>query len=80
MNKTKTKRPAHRINDRVTLASHVAVYPAYDGKPFVGHETVLRVSSVSGTGSRRNPWAVSVTDDAGNFWTNEPTDFEIVSA
>jgi hypothetical protein len=67
-------RPHLHINDRVVLASYAPLIPAYDGKPFVGRETVLRVSSISGTGSNRNPWHVSVTDDEGHFWTIEPDD------
>lgn len=50
------------------------VIPAYGGKPFVGRDTVLRVSCVTGKGSLRNPWGVSVTDDAGDFWGLLPDD------
>jgi hypothetical protein len=67
-------RPKFHINDRVVLASHVRAFPPYDGKPFVGHENVLRVSSISGTGSKRNPYHVSCTDDQGHFWSIEPDD------
>lgn len=69
----KTKRPSLKINDRVTL--RFRAIPAYGGKPFVGKDTVLRVSSVSGKGTVRDPWMVSVTDDAGSFWSLPPDDF-----
>ncbi len=71
----KTKRPSFRINDRVSPRWMI---PAYGGKPHALTDTVLRVSSVSGTGSVRNPWQVSVTDDAGHFWTLTPD--EVVPA
>jgi hypothetical protein len=65
---TKTKRPALRPADLVTLASHVRHFPT-SRCPIDGHErppiladTVLRVSSVSGKGTKTWPWVVSVTD------------------
>ena len=69
------KRPDIRIGDRVTLADHVctAYYPG------LLRDTVLRVSSVSGNGTARAPWVVSVTDDRGNFWRNDPDDFTKVT-
>lgn len=70
----KTKRPQFRVNDRVTLAAHTPLIPAYAGKPFVGRDTVLRVSSVVGKGTLREPWGVNITDDAGNFWHMQPGD------
>jgi hypothetical protein len=69
----KAKRPPFKINDRVTIASYTPLVPAYGGKPFVGRETVLRVSSVTGTGSQRNPYFVHVTD-GGHFWQFPPDD------
>jgi len=71
---TRGKRPRFRAGDRVSLASHVRPIPAYGGKPFVGRDAVLRVSSVTGRGTLRDPWGVSVTDDAGNFWGLMPGD------
>lgn len=68
-----TRRPKHRKHDRVTLASHKSVIPAYGGKPFVGRDTVLTVSHLTGTGSTRNPWHVVVTDGE-HFWHLEPDD------
>jgi hypothetical protein len=75
----KTKRPALQLRDTVQLASHKSVIPAFDScdgagvKPFVGHDAKLTVSSITGTGSKRNPFAVVVTD--GNyFWHLEPDD------
>jgi hypothetical protein len=68
-------RPRFQINDRVVLAGHTRSISPYDGKPFVSKlESVLRVSSISGTGSKRSPWQVSVTDDLGHFWQLQPDD------
>lgn len=69
----KSKRPAFRKHDRVTLAPHKRVIPPYDGKPFVLRDTVLAVSHLTGTGSTRNPWHVVVTDGT-HFWHLEPDD------
>jgi hypothetical protein len=68
-----TKRPTLRKNDHVTLSPIKSVIPAYGGKPFVGRETVLTVSHLTGTGSKRNPWHVVVTDGT-HFWHLEPDD------
>lgn len=68
-----TKRPALRKNDRVTLAPHKSVIPPYDGKPFVLRDTVLTVSHLTGTGTKRNPWMVVVTDGT-HFWHLEADD------
>lgn len=68
-----TKRPALRKHDRVTLSPIKSVIPAYGGKPFVGRETVLTVLDLTGTGSKRNPWHVVVTDGT-HFWHLEPDD------
>ena len=68
-----TKRPTLRKHDRVTLAAHKSVIPPYDGKPFVLRDTVLTVSHLTGTGSKRNPWHVTVTDGT-HFWHLEPDD------
>ena len=68
-----SKRPTLRKHDRVTLAEHKKVIPPYDGKPFVLRDTVLTVSHLTGTGSKRNPWHVVVTDGT-HFWHLEPDD------
>jgi len=70
----KAKRPRFRVNDRVSLAPHTPLIPAYGGKPFVGRDTILRVSSVVGKGTLRDPWGVNITDDAGHFWHLQPGD------
>ena len=67
------KRPTLRKHDRVTLSVIKRPIPAYGGKPFVGRETVLTVSHLTGTGSKRNPWHVVVTDGT-HFWHLEPDD------
>jgi len=67
-----SKRPSLKANDLVTL--RFSSIPAYGGKPFVGKDTVLRVQSVTGTGTMRNPWHLIVTDDAGHTWTLPPSD------
>jgi len=67
-------KPRFRVNDRVTLAAHTPLIPAYGGKPFVGRDFVLRVSSVVGKGTLRDPWGVNITDDAGHFWHLRPGD------
>jgi hypothetical protein len=64
---TKTKRPTLRPADLVTLASHVRSFPAYDGKPAILRDTVLRVSSIQGKGTNRAPWKVTLTDGM-HFW------------
>src|ERR1700751_854003 len=64
----RTKRPRFKINDRVALASYTPLVPAYAGKPFLGRNTVLRVSSLAGKGTLRDPYFVHVTDDEGHFW------------
>jgi hypothetical protein len=71
---TKAKRPKFKINDRVMLASYTPLVPAYGGKPFLGRGTVLRVSSITGTGALRNPYFVHVTDGEGHFWQFPPDD------
>ena len=68
-----SKRPAFRKHDRVTLSPIKRPIPAYGGKPFVGREMVLTVSHLTGTGSKRNPWHVAVTDGT-HFWHLEPGD------
>jgi hypothetical protein len=76
MSNTKT-RPAFKKNDRVVLASFAPLIPSYDGEPFVGRETVLNVSHITGTGSKRNPYHVVVTDGT-HFWHIVPD--EVVAA
>jgi len=74
-----TKRPSLKANDLVTL--RFSSIPAYGGKPFLGKaDTVLRVQSVTGTGTMRSPWHVIVTDDAGHTWTLPPGDFMLADA
>jgi hypothetical protein len=68
-----SKRPALRKQDRVTLSQIKRPIPAYGGKPFVGREDVLTVSHITGTGAKRNPWGVVVTDGT-HFWHLEPDD------
>lgn len=68
-----SKRPALRKHDRVTLSPIKSVIPPYDGKPFVLRDTVLTVSNLTGTGSKRSPWHVVVTDGT-HFWHLEPDD------
>lgn len=72
-----SKRPTLRKHDRVTLAPHKSLIPAYGGKPFVGRETILTVSHLTGTGAKRNPWHVVVTDGT-HFWHLEPDDVQRV--
>ena len=75
----KTKRPDFKANDLVTM--RYASIPAYGGKPFVSKfDTVLRVQSVTGTGTMRNPWHVIVTDDAGHTWILQPGDLMIAES
>lgn len=74
----KAPRPRIRVNDHVTLASHTPLIPAYGGKPFVGRDTILRVSSIQGKGTLRDPWGVNITDDAGHFWHMQPDDIVLV--
>jgi len=75
----KTKRPSLKANDLVTL--RFSSIPASGGKPFLGKaDTVLRVQSVTGTGTMRNPWQAIVTDDAGHTWTLPPGDFMLADA
>lgn len=69
----KAKRPQARPGELVTLAPHRSGIPAHDGKPMVGREDVLRVSSVTGTGSARNPYRIVVTNGV-HFWHLEPDD------
>lgn len=68
-----SKRPALRKNDTVTLSRIKSPIPAYGGKPFIGRETELTVSHITGTGAKRNPWGVVVTDGS-HFWHLEPGD------
>ena len=74
VSKAKAKRPQFRINDRITIAAYTPLVPAYGGKPFVGRNTILRVSSITGKGSLREPYFVHVTDDEGHFWQFPPDD------
>ena len=69
----KTKRPAVSTGDSVTLSAIKSTVPAYDGKPMILRDTVLRVSHVTGTGSKRSPYHVVVTDGT-HFWHMEPDD------
>jgi hypothetical protein len=69
----KAKRPSVRIGDTVSLSPIKSMIPAYDGKPAVLRDTVLTVSSITGTGAKRNPYHVVVTDGT-RFWHLEPGD------
>ncbi len=68
-------RPNYSKNDKVTLCSHVSAIPAYAGKPFVGCDTVLSVSHLTGRGSKRDPWRVVLTDGE-HFWHMDPADIQ----
>ena len=68
-------RPNYSKNDKVTLCSHVSTIPAYDGKPFVGRDTVLSVSHLTGRGTKRDPWRVVLTDGF-HFWHMDPVDIQ----
>lgn len=72
------KRPTVRIGDKVSLSAIKSMIPAYDGKPAVLRDTVLTVSSITGTGSKRNPFGVRTTDGT-HFWGHEPGDLEVRS-
>ena len=72
------KRPKFKIGDLVSLASYTPLIPAYGGKPFVGRETILRVSSITGKGTLRAPWFVHVTDGS-SFWQLPPDDLVLVA-
>lgn len=72
------KRPKFRIGDLVSLASYTPLIPAYMGKPFVGRETVLRVSSITGKGGVRDPWFVHVTDGT-SFWQLPPDELVLAA-
>lgn len=67
------KRPPFHVGDRVTIAAHTPLIPAYGGKPAIGRGFVLRVSSVTGKGTLRDPWSVHVTDGT-NLWYMQPDD------
>lgn len=78
MSKTqKTKRPAFNLGDEVRLADHMRAIPAYADKPAVLCDTVLRVSHITGRGTKRDPWAVVATDRV-HFWHFEPSDLACV--
>lgn len=70
----KTKRPAFKIDDRITLASYTPLIPAHGGRPFVGRDTVLRVIAIVGKGTLRDPRFLKVADDNGHSWTIPPDD------
>lgn len=76
---TKTKRPTIRTGDTVRLADHVSNFPSYADKPAVTRATELRVSSITGKGTTRAPWSVSLTDGT-HFWHVEPGDVVAVGA
>lgn len=75
--KTKTPRPKLNIRDEIRMADHMRTIPAYDGKPEVYPSTVLRVSSITGKGTKREPWGVSATNGT-HFWHFNPADVERV--
>ena len=61
--------------DVVRLAHTVRVVPAYGGKPAVHRGTDLSVAEVTGRGTDRAPWAVTVTDGS-HLWHFDPDDLE----
>ena len=75
---SKPVRPNFLKNDRITLASHVATVPTYDGKPHIAHDTELSVSHIAGRGTKREPWKVVATDGV-HFWHFDPEDVERLS-
>jgi hypothetical protein len=74
----KTARPKLAKNDPVRIAAHMSVIPAYDDKPFVGRDTTLYVWTLTGRGTKRDPWRAVATDNAGHFWHFEPDDLETI--
>lgn len=69
----KSPRPKFNIGDNVTMADHMRTIPEYDGKPAVYPSTVLRVSSIVGKGTKREPWSVRLTNGV-HFWCFDPAD------
>lgn len=67
------KRPDLKPGHRVVLADHVRPIPAMSGKPAVSRDTILFVSSLTGTGGPRNPFRVTTTDGI-NTWHHEVPD------
>ena len=74
---SKAKRPQFKLRDTVQLSSIKSMIPAHDGKPAVLGDTRLSVSSITGTGSKRNPYHVVMTDGV-HFWHLEPDDVVLV--
>ena len=70
---TKQPRPRLSVGQPVYLAPHVRCIPASGDRPLVGHDTELRVSSLSGKGTKGHPWLVSVTA-SGAFLHFDPSD------
>lgn len=71
-------KPKFKLRDAIVLASHERMRPSFDGKPAVLKDTVLRVSSISGKGSKRDPWQVNATD-GHHFWAFEPDAIRLAS-
>lgn len=67
------KRPDLKPGYRVVLADHMRPIPAMGGKPAVSKDTILFVSSVTGTGYERNPFRVTATDGV-HTWHFQPDD------
>lgn len=71
----KQPRPSLFVGDTVKLADHVRTIPAVDGRPMVTRETMLRVRSVIGRGTQRDPWRVLVSDETHEHtWYLDPDD------
>lgn len=68
-----SKRPTLRKQDLAKLSPTKRSIPAYGKKPFVGRDTELFFSHLTGTGSKRDPWGIVVTDGT-HFWHLEPED------
>ncbi len=75
-NSPKSARPKFKLRDSVRLSPIMRMIPAYDGKPAVLRDTTLSVSSITGTGSKRNPYHVVCTDGV-HFWHLEPGDVSL---
>ncbi len=74
----KARRPNFQIRDLVVLAPGVRV-PATNSHPALLVDTVLRVSSLSGRGTLRDPWTLNVTDGF-HFWGLDPDAFRLASS
>ena len=69
---SKHPRPKFQLREHVLLDECQRMIPATVDAPAVLRDTVLRVSHISGKGTKSAPWFVVVTDGAGHFWSFEP--------